>query len=41
MVRVDNIRVILMASNLTTMSCTKLMDIRYKYMNDYVEDGEV
>ena len=39
MVRVDNKVAIFMASNIVTMSCTKQMDIRYKYVNEYVEDG--
>ena len=38
MVRVDNVGTIFMASNITTMSHTKHMDIRYKYVNEYVED---
>ena len=37
MVRVDNLGSILMASNITTTSCTKHVDIRYKYVNEYVE----
>ena len=37
MVRVDNIGAIFMASNITTKSHTRQMDIRYKYVNDYVE----
>ena len=41
MVRVDNIGAIFMASNITTMSCTKHMDIRCKYADKYVEDGIV
>ena len=41
MVRVNNVGAIFMASNITTMSCTKHVDIRYKYMNEYVEDGIV
>ena len=40
-VRVDNVGVIFMASNIITMSCTKYMDIRYKYMNEYVENEVV
>ena len=36
--RVDNVGAIFMASNVTTMSHTKHVDIRYKYVNDYVED---
>ena len=27
-----------MASNITTTSCTKHVDIRYNYVNEYVED---
>ena len=30
-----------MASNFTTTSCTKHVDIRYKYVSEYVEDGIV
>ena len=30
-----------MASNITTMCCTKHMDIRCKYVNEYVEDRVV
>ena len=30
-----------MASNITTTSCTKHIDIRYKYVNEYVEDKVV
>ena len=41
MVRADNVDAIFMASNITTMCCTKHMDIRYKYVNEYVEDGVV
>ena len=37
--RVDNVDAIFMASNITTTSYTKYMDIRYKYVNEYVEDG--
>ena len=40
-VRVDNVGSIFMTSNITTMSCTKHMDIRYKYVNTYVEDRVV
>ena len=36
-VRVSNVAAILMASNITTISCTKHVDIRHKYVNDYVE----
>ena len=41
MVRVDNVGTIFMASNITTMSHTKYVDIWYKYVNEYVEDGIV
>ena len=41
MVRVDNVGAIFMASNINTMSCTKHMDIRYKYISEYVEEGVV
>ena len=30
-----------MASNITTMFCTKQMDIMYKHVNKYIEDGIV
>ena len=40
-VRVDNIGAIFMASNIATMSHTKHIDIRYRYVNKYVEDGSV
>ena len=41
MVRVDNVGAILMANNITTTSHTKQVDIRYKYVNEHVEDGIV
>ena len=41
MVRVDNIGAIFMASNITTFCHTKDVDIRYKYVNEYVEDRVV
>ena len=41
MVRVDNVGVIFMVSNITTTCCTKHVDIQYKYVNEYVEDGVV
>ena len=41
MVRVDNIGAIFMASNITTMSCMKHVNIRYKYVNKYVEEEVV
>ena len=37
-VRVDNVGAIFMASNITTICCTKHVDIQYKYVNEYVED---
>ena len=37
--RVDNVGAIFMASNITTTCHTKHIDIRYKYVNAYVEDG--
>jgi hypothetical protein len=40
-VRVDNVGAIFMASNITTSNRTKHVDIRYKYVNEYVEDGTV
>ena len=40
-VRVDNICAIFMASNLATTCHTKHRGIRYKYVNEYVEDGLV
>ena len=30
-----------MSKNVTTTSCTKQVDIRYKYVNEYVEDGVI
>ena len=38
MLREDNVGTIFMASNMTTMSCTKHVDIRYNFVNEYVED---
>ena len=40
-VRVDNVGALFMASNITTTSHTKHVDIWYKYVNEYVEDGIV
>ena len=37
MVRVDNVGAIFMASNIITACCTKHMDIRNKYVNEYVK----
>ena len=41
MVRVDNVGAICMASNITTTSHTKHVDIWYKNVNEFVEDGIV
>ena len=41
MVRFENVGAIFMASDITTTSCTKCMDIRYKYVNEYVDDRVV
>ena len=41
MVRVDNIGTIFMASNVPTTSHTIHVDISYKHVNAYVEDGIV
>ena len=38
MVRVDDVGAIFMASKITTISHTKHVEIRYKYVNEYVED---
>ena len=35
---VDNVSAIFMVSNITTMSCTKHMHIRYKHISKYVEE---
>ena len=40
-VRVDNVGAIFMAKNVTTTSRTKHVDVRYKYVNEFVEDGIV
>ena len=37
--RVDKVGTIFMARNMTTMLCTKQVDIMYKYVNEYVEEG--
>ena len=39
--RVDNVGAIFMGSNITTTCSTKHVDIRYKYVNEYVEDRVV
>ena len=36
--RVDNIGAIFMARNIMNTSCNKHVDIRYKYVNEYVEE---
>ena len=41
MVRVENLGATIMASNITNTCHTKYVDIRYKYVNEYVEDGVV
>ena len=41
MVRVNNVGAIFMAINITTTSCAKNVDIRYKFVNEYVEDETV
>ena len=38
-VRVDNTGAILITSNVITISHTKHVVMRYKYINEYVEDG--
>lgn len=38
-VRVDNVGAIFMSKNISTSSRTKHVDIRTKYVNEYVEDG--
>ena len=38
MVGMDSVGAIFMASNITTTCCTKYVDIRYKYVNNYVND---
>ncbi len=40
-VHVDNVGAIFMAQNITTTSHTKHVDIRYKFVNEYVPDGVV
>ena len=37
-IQVDIVGAIFMASNITTTSPTKHVDIRYNYVNEYVED---
>ena len=38
-VHVDNVGAIFMSGNVTTTSRTKHVDIRYKFVNEYAEDG--
>ena len=40
-VRVDNVGAIFMYKNVATTSCTKHIDIRYNYVNEYVDDGVI
>ena len=40
-VRVDHVGAILMTSNVVTTSHIKHMDIRYKYVNEYIKNGVV
>ena len=41
MVRGDNIGATFIARNISTTSHTNHMNIRYKYVNEYVKDGVV
>ena len=41
MVREDNVGAIFIACNITTMLHTKYVEIRYKYVNEYLEDTKV
>ena len=41
MIRINNVGAIFMASNISTTCHTKHVDKRYKYVNEYVEDGVV
>ncbi len=38
-VQVDNVGAIFMSKNISTSNCTKHVDIRTKFVNEYVEDG--
>ena len=38
-IRVDNIGAIFMAENINTSQKTKHVDIRYRYINEFIEDG--
>ena len=41
MVRVDNMVAIFMVTKITAMNHTKHVDVRYKYVNEYVKYGIV
>ena len=41
MVRVDSVEAIFMASNITNTSPIKHVGIRYKYVNEFMEDRAV
>ena len=41
MVMVDNAKAIFMARNVTATCHAKQVEIRYKYVNEYVDDGIV
>ena len=38
MISVDNVDAAFVASNITTTSHTKQVDIKYNYLNEYIED---
>ena len=40
-VHVDNVGAIFIVQNITTSSCTKHVDVHYKYVNEFVEDEVV
>ena len=40
-IRVDNVGAIFMSKNITTTGPTKHVDIRFKYVNEYVDEGIV
>ena len=40
-VHVDNEGAIYIANNPTNSDCTKHVDVRYKYVNEFVEDGVI
>ncbi len=40
-VHADNMGTIFMAQNIITMNITKHVDLRYKFVNEYVGDGTV